>query len=54
VFDARGYLDRDLRSSMGGLGLWVDSSAQAVEETVDEILDRVWLRATGVNSTCLT
>lgn len=43
VFDTWGYLDRDLRVSMAGLGLWVDSSGQAVEETVDEILDRVWL-----------
>jgi predicted kinase len=42
VFDAWGYLDRDLRASMASLGLWVDSSGQAVEETVDEILDRVW------------
>ena len=43
VFDAWGYLDGDLRSSMAGLGLWVDSSGQAVEKTVHEILDRVCL-----------
>lgn len=42
VFDTWGYLDRNLRSSMAGTGVWVDSSDQTVAQTVDEILDRVW------------
>jgi len=42
VFDTWGYLDRDLREQMQVLGLWIDSTGQAVEETVDEILERVW------------
>ena len=32
------YLDRELRSTMAGIGLWVDSSQQRPEETVDYIL----------------
>jgi hypothetical protein len=32
------YLDHILRTSMAGIGLWVDSSHQAPEETVAEIL----------------
>lgn len=32
------YLDRELRATMAGIGLWVDSSQQMPEETVDYIL----------------
>ena len=42
VFETWGYLDRDLRDQMRGLGLWIDSTGQMVQETVEEILDRVW------------
>jgi predicted kinase len=42
VFETWGYLDRDLRDQMKGLGLWVDSTGQTVDETVDEILSRLW------------
>jgi len=42
VFEAWGYLDRDLREQMQGIGLWVDSTGQTVEQTVDEVLGRVW------------
>ncbi len=41
VFETWGYLDRDLREQMHGLGLWIDSTAQTVDETVDAILERV-------------
>jgi hypothetical protein len=36
------YLDGELRRTMAGIGLRVDSSGQAAEETVDEIMRRVW------------
>ena len=32
------YLDRELRATMGGIGIWIDNSNQAPEETVDEIM----------------
>lgn len=32
------YLDRELRITMAGIGLWVDSTEQTPEETVDYIL----------------
>lgn len=31
------YLDRELRQTMAGIGLWIDSSAQTPAETVDAI-----------------
>lgn len=36
------YLDTALRDTMGGIGLWVDSSEQTPQETVDEILHGIW------------
>jgi chloramphenicol 3-O-phosphotransferase len=36
------YLDRELRATMSRVGLWIDSSNQTPEETVDEIIRRVW------------
>ena len=35
------YLDDALRNTMAGVGLWVDSSDQTPQETVDEILCRL-------------
>jgi adenylylsulfate kinase-like enzyme len=35
------YLNRELRSTMAGIGLWVDSTEQTPEETVDYILQRL-------------
>jgi hypothetical protein len=32
------YLDRELRATMAGIGLWIDSSDQTPEETVNSIL----------------
>lgn len=43
VFETWGYLDRDLRAQMQGLGLWIDSTNQTVEQTVDEILSPIRL-----------
>lgn len=35
-------LDRNLRGDTPRLGLWIDSSGQTPEETVEEILARAW------------
>lgn len=35
-------LDKVLRDSTPRIGLWLDTSEQTVEETVDEILKRAW------------
>jgi chloramphenicol 3-O-phosphotransferase len=35
------YLDGELRRTMAGIGMWVDSTDQTPEETVDEILRRI-------------
>ncbi len=40
VFDRWGHLDEVMRSETPQAGLWLDSSAQTPEETVDEILRR--------------
>ncbi len=37
-----GTLDHMLRTETPRLGLWLDTSAQSAEETVDEILRRLW------------
>lgn len=37
------YLDRSLRAQMSGVGLWLDTSEQTPEETVDEIVRRLGL-----------
>jgi chloramphenicol 3-O-phosphotransferase len=37
------YLDRALREQMSGTGLWLDTSRQTPEETVDEIVRRLAL-----------
>jgi adenylate kinase family enzyme len=36
-------LDRAIRETMGGIGLWLDNSDQTPEETVDQILQRAWM-----------
>lgn len=36
------YLDQALRTSMAGTGLWLDTSEQTPDETVDHILQRLW------------
>src|SRR5713101_5317386 len=35
-------LDRAMRETMSEIGLWLDNSNQSPDETVDEILRRVW------------
>jgi predicted kinase len=35
------YLDQELRSTMSGIGLWIDTSEQTPEETVELILQRL-------------
>ena len=39
-------LDHAIRETIGGIGLWLDSSNQTPEETVEEILQRVWTEGT--------
>jgi len=39
-------LDRTIRETMGGIGLWLDNSNQTPEQTVDEILRRAWVEGT--------
>lgn len=39
-------LDRAIRETMGGIGLWLDNSNQTPEETVNEILRRAWMEGT--------
>lgn len=36
------HLDREQRVTMSGIGLWLDTSDQTPEETIDEIIRRVW------------
>lgn len=40
-----GQLDAGLRTGTPRIGLWLDTSAQLPEETVDEILSRAWTEA---------
>lgn len=42
VFDTWGHLDQALREETPQTGLWIDSSDQTPEETVDEILRHAW------------
>lgn len=35
------YLDQALRASMSGIGVWLDTSEQTPDESVDEILQRL-------------
>jgi chloramphenicol 3-O-phosphotransferase len=36
------YLDAELRATMAGVGLWIDTTDQSPDETVDEIVRRLW------------
>ena len=42
VFHIWGHLDEALRKETPQVGLWIDSSDQSAEETVDEIMQRAW------------
>ena len=42
VFHKWGHLDEVLRTETPQVGLWIDSSEQTAEETVDEILSKAW------------
>ncbi len=35
------HLDRELRATMTGIGIWLDSAGQTPDETVDEIMRRL-------------
>jgi predicted kinase len=36
------YLDHELRTSMEGIGIWIDSSEQTPEQTVEQIVRKLW------------
>src|SRR5579859_644590 len=38
------YLDHELRSTMHGIGLWIDNTSQTPEETVDQIIQQLALK----------
>lgn len=42
LFEQWGWMDEEIRSRTRRIGLWIDSSELSVEQTVDEILARVW------------
>ena len=42
VFQIWGHLDAVMRSEMPGVGLWLDTTDQTPEQTVDHLLERVW------------
>ena len=42
LHEAWGWMDDEIRTGTPRLGLWIDSSAQTAEQTVDEIMRRVW------------
>ena len=35
-------LDAEMRSTMRGIGLWIENTNQTPEQTVDDILSDVW------------
>jgi chloramphenicol 3-O-phosphotransferase len=37
-----GWMDEEIRSATRRIGLWIDTSAQTADETVDEIMRRAW------------
>jgi predicted kinase len=37
-----GWMEAEIRSGTPRIGLWLDTSAQSAQETVDEILRRAW------------
>jgi hypothetical protein len=41
------YLDRELRATMAGQGVWIDNSEQTPEETVAQVLGRLGLARTA-------
>ena len=36
------YLDGEMRKTMAGIGLWIDSSEQTAEETIEDILQQLY------------
>ena len=42
LWEAWGWMDEEVRTGTPRLGLWLDTSDQSVDETVDEILRRAW------------
>ena len=42
------YLDQALRTTMAGIGFWIDTSEQTPEETVEQILGLPWLLGSSV------
>jgi adenylylsulfate kinase-like enzyme len=42
LWEQWGWMDEEIRTGTRRLGLWIDSSDQSAEETVDEVLRRAW------------
>jgi hypothetical protein len=42
TFDKWSWLDEEIRTKTARIGLWIDNSDQIPDETVEEILARVW------------
>jgi len=42
VFDVWAHLDEEMRRTMRGVGMWLDSSDLTTEQTVDAIVERAW------------
>ena len=42
LHDQWGWMDDEIRRATQRIGLWIDSSGQTADETVDEIMARVW------------
>jgi predicted kinase len=42
LWESWGWMEEEIRSGTPRIGLWLDTSAQSAEETVDEILRRAW------------
>ena len=44
------YLDEALRATMADRGVWIDTSAQTAEETVEDIIARLWSDHEAMNT----
>jgi hypothetical protein len=42
LWESWGWMEEEIRSGTPRIGLWLDTSEQSAEETVDEILRRAW------------
>jgi chloramphenicol 3-O-phosphotransferase len=43
LWEEWGWMDDEIRTATRRIGLWVDSSEQSADQTVDEIMRRAWI-----------